>query len=415
MMQPACDQDAQIQQVLDRLGLTPQQVLHHHHTFGDRLSASTGRLGARIPERVLPPVSDGLRWRINPETLHANLQAALDPLGVGFCYIINRGGRLFAHHRRGEARVSLTVPWLGIVADPGLAWDIDVPTDICSVSKFITAVATLMLLDEQGFDPRTPIAPFLPAYWEVPAANAGITFHDLLRHEGGLGGHFTGSGADSFTIARVQMEIDAVNIGTFNYKNFNFLILRAALPILAGVVPADMSAGASLNDSLWDSVTTTFYRQFCNDRIFAAAGVGPFDFVAPADSTFAYPTPPVWPGAQLSDGTFAAGSGGWYLTLEELMKTAAAFRYGGSMMSPTRANDLMTAQYGLNEMVTTNAGPVYTKRGNWISGANELETGLWFIPDDIELGVFINSRRPVSGSYNDAIGPQIAASAEVAI
>ena len=70
MMQPACDQDAQIQQVLDRLGLTPQQVLHHHHTFGDRLSASTGRLGARIPERVLPPVSDGLRWRINPETLH---------------------------------------------------------------------------------------------------------------------------------------------------------------------------------------------------------------------------------------------------------------------------------------------------------------------------------------------------------
>ena len=66
-------------------------------------------------------------------------------------------------------------------------------------------------------------------------------------------------------------------------------------------------------------------------------------------------------------------------------------------------------------MVTTNAGPVYTKRGNWISGANELETGLWFIPDDIELGVFINSRRPVSGSYNDAIGPQIAASAEVAI
>ena len=179
--------------------------------------------------------------------------------------------------------MSLTVPWLGIVADPGLAWDIDVPTDICSVSKFITAVATLMLLDEQGFDPRTPIAPFLPAYWEVPAANAGITFHDLLRHEGGLGGHFTGSGADSFTIARVQMEINAVNIGTFNYKNFNFLILRAALPILAGVVPADMSAGASLNNSLWDSVTTTFYRQFCNDRIFAAAEVGPFDFVAPAN------------------------------------------------------------------------------------------------------------------------------------
>ena len=59
MMQPARDQDAQIQQVLDRLGLTPQQVLHHHHTFGDRLSASTGRLGARIPERVLPPVRTG--------------------------------------------------------------------------------------------------------------------------------------------------------------------------------------------------------------------------------------------------------------------------------------------------------------------------------------------------------------------
>ena len=82
MMQPARDQDAQVQQILDRLGITPQQVLHHHHTFGDRLSASTERLGAIIPEPVLPPIADGLRWRINPETLHANLQAALDPLGV---------------------------------------------------------------------------------------------------------------------------------------------------------------------------------------------------------------------------------------------------------------------------------------------------------------------------------------------
>jgi CubicO group peptidase (beta-lactamase class C family) len=415
MMQPARDQDAQVQQILDRLGITPHQVLHHHHTFGDRLSASTERLGAIIPEPVLPPIADGLRWRINPETLHANLQAALDPLGVGFCYIINRGGRLFAHHRSGEARVSLTMPWLGIVADPGLAWDIDVPTDICSVSKFITAIATLMLLEREGVSPLTPVANYLPDYWQLPVGNASITFHQLLRHESGLGGQFTGSGAEGFTIARVQMEINAVGIGTYRYKNFNFLILRAALPVLAGVVPPEMSAGASLNDSLWDEVTRTFYRQFCNDHIFAAAGVGPFDFLAPPDSAFAYPTPPAWPGAQRADGWIAAGSSAWFLTLEELMKVAAAFRYGGSMMSQNRANDLMTAQYGLNEVVNTNAGSVYAKRGNYISGANELETGLWFIPDDIELGMFINSRRPVSGSYNDAIGPAIAASAEVAV
>ena len=123
----------QFRETLDRAGITPQQLMDYHHKLTDRLFASPERLGSAIVE-PRHPIGEGL-WRINPQSLSAKLETALEATGVGFCYIINRNGRLLVRHCGGEARVRTNIPWIGIV-DPGLAWDIDIPTNICSVSKF---------------------------------------------------------------------------------------------------------------------------------------------------------------------------------------------------------------------------------------------------------------------------------------
>ena len=230
----------------------------------------------------------------------------LDPLGIGFCYMLNRRG---SSSSRTEVvphvwvrRQSPSAP-LQIPAVPGIDWDYDVPCNIASVSKFITAIATVMLLRDQGIDPATPVAGFLPQYWDQHWSSDDVTFHDLLRHESGFGWILNAgdSGPGDFTGARVQLEWGSAGsgLGNFEYKNCNFTILRATFPIVGGVLDRTVSL-PGLNDTLWHAISATVYRNFVNERIFAAAGIGPFDFKATPNAARAYGRPPSPPGAQLA-------------------------------------------------------------------------------------------------------------------
>ena len=69
-MQPACDQDAQIQQVLDRLGLTRSRCCITTIRLGTACRRRPGGSGRAFPNGSFRPSRDGLRWLFNPETLH---------------------------------------------------------------------------------------------------------------------------------------------------------------------------------------------------------------------------------------------------------------------------------------------------------------------------------------------------------
>ena len=339
MTQSDSDQLIDLQQVLDRLRIEPQQ-LFNHLTGAVAGAVSTPDLLEPRLQRVGDPFGKPLRsWRVNPDALNNRLQAKFfptapaNPLTYGFCYKLTHQGRTLFKDRANSARVAtpkLSLSGLTIPAVPGLPWDYDVQTNLCSVSKVITAAAMDLLLRERGVDPDKAVGWFLPSYWEFHPTTAGVTFHSLMRHEARLGGSFNGSGAGDYATARTEMSLAISGTPGFPvYKNLNYAILRATFPIVAGVVDRALAAGPAFDDAIWDFITASFYRDFVNDRIFAPAGLGPFDFKAGPDATYAYPTPPKPPGAILLDVTKDAGSSGWHMSINDLMKVMAEFRHGG--------------------------------------------------------------------------------------
>ena len=413
-----------LEQTLDRVGITPQQ-LYHHLTGAAAGAVSTPDLLDPKLQRVGDAFAEPLRTsRVNPDALNDRLQkkffpvAPADPLTYGFCYKLTHEGQTLFKDRAHSARVAtpnLSVLNFTIPAVPGLPWDYDVPTNLCSVSKVITAIAMDLLLRERGIDPDKAVGFFLPSYWDFGPGTAAATFHSLMRHEAGLGSSYAGSGQGDFATARSEMAATVGGpVGTPNYKNVNYAILRVAFPIVAGAIDRDVSFGPAYDDAFWDLVSATFYRDFVNERIFAPAGLGPFDFKAGPDAAYAYATPPKPPGARLEDVTNNAGASGWHLNMNELMKVMAEFRYGGRIMSRRKAQMVQQHLYGFDEFQSTDAGTIYAKRGRFTNAGNTLDTAIYFIPGNLELGVFINSD-PGTGpndSYNADILGLIADSVE---
>jgi CubicO group peptidase (beta-lactamase class C family) len=419
------DQEVQLQRTLDRLNITPQQLFDFHHTLATRVASTPEWFNPNLQRSSGQRFARPLRaWHINPDTLDQKLTAMFDVLGVGFCYVLNRNGTLVHRKCGGAARLAtpdISILTIRIAAVPAIAWDYGVPANLCSVSKVITAIATTLLLRDHGIAPETPVTGFLPDYWKRPSSTDVITFRDLLRHESGLGASLNvpspNSGPGDFSNARDQFERGSTGTGltTVDYKNLNYTILRATFPIVAGLIDPALSV-PGFNDAVWGLATATAYRDFVNQRVFAPAGVGPFEFEPGPDAARAYGTPPSPPGAQLADVTSDAGSSGWHLSIDDLMRVVAEFRHGGTLMTAGQAQQLLADRYGVNEIFDTNAGAVYAKRGRYNDGGvNTLDTAVYMMPDRLELGVFINSgpaSGPAQASYNDAIQQHIIDSAE---
>jgi hypothetical protein len=138
---------------------------------------------------------------------------------------------------------------------------------------------------------KTPVASFLPAYWRPHFTLGQISFRSLLRHESGLGRALnpTGtlnenSGPGNFATAKQFAFIGGPQDGQRDYKNLNYILLRVMFATLTGTLPASFTVSPAFDDTLWDFISATAYRNFVNDRVFTAANIGPFDFKAGADA-----------------------------------------------------------------------------------------------------------------------------------
>src|SRR5215204_5638405 len=162
--------------------------------------------------------------------------------------------------------------------------------NVGSVSKFVTAIPTDKLLRSLNIRLTRPIASFLPQYWTTGTGVGAITFHDLLRHESGLGGSLntggvpnTNSGPGDFATAKDQIKRGSTGTGTYDYKNTNFAILRVLFATLTGTLDRAYKVPSFLgvsNDVFWDFASATAYRNYVNDAVFVPASIGPPEFKA---------------------------------------------------------------------------------------------------------------------------------------
>ena len=172
--------------------------------------------------------------RVNFDKAAASIMTQLDGNVVGYAFAIGNaasGRKILAS---GQARTT---------ADPP-AHRVDTTTKFCihSVTKFVTALAVMSLLEPDGTPnsnrtPSSPIGPFLPSDWSVQPGSAvyNIRFAEILTHTSGLRDPGTPPGTYQNLKRYFTQELSLAAKVPESYCGFAFALARIFLPKLAGL------------------------------------------------------------------------------------------------------------------------------------------------------------------------------------
>jgi hypothetical protein len=405
------NQRAQFEQILDRLRITPQDFLDLAHGIGQAVVSTVDEAQPNLirPSKIRWPIT--LFYRINIDKLDQSLRNSMDTLGVGYCYMIKRRGKILHQQASGEAQVD---------SDGPISWTPHIPMNMASVSKFVTAIAVVRLFRDSSISlkkaMKTSISGFLPQYWVQGTGVSAITFRDLLRHEAGFGSTISGTGFGTFAEAKNEISSGSSTIikGNYTYRNVNFAILRILFATLTGTLNPSFTMPPYLgvsDDAGWDAISAIAYQNYVNDNVFAPAIVNPRDFSPDANAALAYSTLPIAPGVPIVDGPGRSGQSGWHLSIGELVRLLDEFRTG-AIMEKWRAQQVLSNRYGLDLPFTTNAGEVYTKGGRKLLGSQGMDSAIYLLPDDVDLAIYVNSWDGTTGGHLSGIPTLIQNSVE---
>ena len=232
------------------------------------------------------------------------LTRQLDGRVAGFVSIIGADAPRIVES--GTARTAVDPPARKMAAD--------VPINVASVSKLLTAIAVLQSLSARHLDVDAPVAAYLPADWRRGPHVDTITFRELLTHRAGFRND---SNQTSYADLKQQIADGIVleDKRKVVYNNKNFALFRIILPYLNGfrdTVPERR-----------DAATARAYIEYMRRHIFQPLGIWHADCKPSAADPPAlyYPLPPgAAHGIEAGDWTLTCGGGGWVLTANDLFR-----------------------------------------------------------------------------------------------
>jgi hypothetical protein len=257
------------------------------------------------------------------DTFKANMVKEFDGKFVGYAFAIARKGKIRRAGAGGKARIA---------GDGNKKMTTRTRQNVASVSKTITAIAVLQLLEKNRLSIESPVAPYLPKHWKRgpgfrPADS--LTFRQLLTHTSGLKQRFQslseaqrkqwGNNWEGLKFV-VKKGIRKSDVGTYGYKNANYALFRIIIPILWM-----KSRGKS-----WDHVNANsagpMYMLYVGEHIFVPSGVQKASCREPSGSLHAAGydvTNPQAPGALWNvDQKNCGGHGNWHLSARNLANIA---------------------------------------------------------------------------------------------
>ncbi len=283
----------------------------------------------------------------NMDRFESNLNDAFGPQTVGYQYAIGHNGALARASGlglTGLARTDADPPNTSQVASKEI--------NIASISKTITAMVLLRLLEQRNVSVDSPIAPWLPASWVLGAgigpvpAGPQLSFRELLTHRSGLNANLN----TSYQYADLQnyaaAGISAADKLVTTYQNANFAMFRVVIPYLRYGSDGVDNIAALVPFASFDEVIAGLYIETVRDLAFAPTGFVQGGCVASdPNPTLSYPFPSNGAaGIQPGDWITRCGSGGWYLSSVELLGVMAFRRFSNLILSPA-ARQLMDFNY----------------------------------------------------------------------
>ena len=284
-------------------------------------------------------------------------------------------------------------------------WSPDVQMHVASVSKLMTAMAMMVLFNDNNISPDAQIIHYLPKYWAKGSNIESITFRNLFNHTSGLSANYL----VEFDMMKSAIAggINLNDHGQYKYQNLNYGLCRMLLAVINGNINKDAHFPvSSLNDRLWDLTTINAYEKYLQAKVFQPSGVGGATLDHPPGCALAYRGPPVDIGPGWNSGNLreSCGCDGWHLSVNELLDVMGEFRRRNGILMPADAQAMLDNGFGVDPLcgnsalptaLPTPAGNVYCKPGDWRDSPNpparDEQSLAFFLPQDMELVVFVNS------------------------
>jgi CubicO group peptidase (beta-lactamase class C family) len=260
-----------------------------------------------------------------------------------------------------------------------------------SVSKFISAVGTIAVLDKYGVSVDAAIGPYLPADWSASSYIKNLTFAQLLSQTTGIKTYgnvaqtyaqlktfYTQSISNAASTA-CPNNTTTINVNPINpnnmgycYSNYNFAILRILLPKVAGY-------SEDANQATRPQTLANQFQVLVQQNVFDKVGQAGVACKPPSSIPGAttYSWAHVYPGSQLGtdfgDESLVCGAASWNVSTEDMAKVVMSLNKGDGKIlktSPDRYAEMRTRRFGLD---VAGNGEI-EKNGAWGSGNGNLHT-----------------------------------------
>jgi hypothetical protein len=307
-----------------------------------------------------------------------------------------------------------------------ISWSADPPMHVASVSKLITAMAMTRALRDYQISADAAIGGYLPYFWTQGPNIGKITFRQLLTHTSGI----TSGAADYLSMkTQVNQGVDASAIGVYAYANMNFSLCRMLLatilmlvvsyryegvadtsqppggehsPEYGGPFPPTLQPIKSIrevtfvnqwpsddNSRDWLSIQT--YQSYVVEKVLIGGEAHRLAHAAGDALAYAYPKQPNQNGWNSGDLSTGVGAYGWHFSTTDLLKAMGDFRRGGMILTQQDAQQMLDDSFGIDWIQNDGAGNFYEKNGLWTDGQRTEQATVFFLPNQTELVVLVNS------------------------
>lgn len=362
----------------------------------------------KAPARPAPPTTAGPVIPQPGKTFSAsrfgdNLRNAMDPTFVGWAYSIGKEGAPVKSDGDGFARTKM---------DGLRKHSPNQRQNVASVSKALTAVSTLQLLNKLGLTTQAQVSPFLKGHKLGPNMT-DLTFSDVLRHCTS----FDSDNMNSVDLLKYEAVLSHVEKGitkrpgpgkerACKYDNMNYALLRVVTAQMWEKAGADLMAESlgmygqlpemPLGDpnliGNWNAYTYIAYMQ---KNVLGPIGVkGALCSDTSATQTLYYTEAGDQPGQKSfgnNDWTRACGSGGWYLSANDMTSFMSHLMYTEKLLPKALRQEMLSKEYGINSGTTT-WGTLYGKSG--VVGAGDgggIYACTLHLPNNYDASVVANS------------------------
>jgi CubicO group peptidase (beta-lactamase class C family) len=224
---------------------------------------------------------------------------------------------------------------------------------LASVSKSITAIATLQILRQKGISIDAKIIDWLPGFWVKGPHIDQITFRDLLTHRSGLRELHGEHDFDGLELL-INRGVQPQHRGIFWYQNDNYSLLRVLIASLNG---ADFFPDYPLNDYH----AGTNYHDFVQQYIMAPLGItnASLRFDGNTALIYNYPYNNKRGVKTTEDFTNIAGAFGWYLDAVSVGKIFSALANSEKLLPVSERQKMFDGLLGCFPYYGTSTGTAY--------------------------------------------------------